>query len=87
MCHHRQLQWGHDHLIVEIWGSTRRWVAASTMLQWGHDHLIVEITEARAKTGEAGEASMGPRPSDRGNFDLGEPEPPLEWRFNGATTI
>ncbi len=37
-----RLQWGHDHMIVEM-EYTRAYPITYSVLQWGHDHMIVEI--------------------------------------------
>jgi hypothetical protein len=60
------LQWGRDQLIAEIhdvWRHTDR----SPSLQWGRDHLIAGNPNSLTIILLVVEASMGPRPSDRGN--------------------
>src|SRR5581483_7916104 len=61
------LQWGRDHLVAETLPSQGR-ARGEWLLQWGRDHLVAETGPDRWALRRAGApASMGPRPSGRGN--------------------
>src|SRR5581483_8481235 len=61
------LQWGRDHLGAETLPSQGR-ARGEWLLQWGRDHLVAETGPDRWALRRAGApASMGPRPSGRGN--------------------
>ena len=55
----RSLQWGHDHLIVEIQSGAFDSQPGVSELQWGHDHLIVEIGFAAVTSGNTSSSFNG----------------------------
>src|SRR5581483_4817007 len=83
----RVLQWGRDHLVAET-GASSLDVLRAAVLQWGRDHLVAETSTGLALGNQTHDvASMGPRPSGRGNPG---PCTASRWcwtRFNGAATI
>src|SRR5581483_4505535 len=56
-------------------------------LQWGRDHLVAETGTPRRKSWAPGRASMGPRPSGRGNLRRTACSRTPRGCFNGAATI
>src|SRR5581483_4704609 len=63
-----RLQWGRDRPVAETPAGTRIAVAPWAWLQWGRDRPVAETQPAPGRPrSQERPASMGPRPSGRGN--------------------
>src|SRR5581483_3960443 len=61
--------------------------ATGSGLQWGRDHLVAETDDVLGRDDLRRAASMGPRPSGRGNSMLASLRRRSWCSFNGAATI
>ncbi len=82
------LQWGRDHLVAETLQNLALANGSSVqVLQWGRDHLVAETVMSLPPDPADMVASMGPRPSGRGNPRYRISSRVYCRRFNGAATI